>query len=67
LLLNVKKTAMIPSGSKPAYLTIRLTDAPAVYDAVKITANSPYKDTTLLNIPVSMGQVTHLNSIQLFQ
>ncbi|HZX62383.1 MAG TPA: DUF4382 domain-containing protein [Bacteroidales bacterium] len=34
---------------------------------VKITASSPYKDTTLLNIPVSLGQVTHLDSIHLAQ
>ncbi len=34
---------------------------------VKITANTPYKDTTLLNIPVSLGQVTHLDSIHLAQ
>jgi hypothetical protein len=34
---------------------------------VKITANLPYKDTTLLNIPVSLGQVTHLDSIPLAQ
>lgn len=34
---------------------------------VKITAILPYRDTTLLNIPVSLGQVTHLDSIHLVQ
>jgi Domain of unknown function (DUF4382) len=39
---------------------------PGTY-TVKITANSPYRDTTLLNIPVTLQHVTHLDSIHLGQ
>jgi hypothetical protein len=39
---------------------------PGTY-TVKITANLPYRDTTLLNIPVSLQHVTHLDPIHLAQ
>jgi hypothetical protein len=40
--------------------------APGTY-TVKITAFVPYMDTTMVNVPVSLGNVTHLNSIHLVQ